>query len=100
MSKSFRLGITRDFLKADGAQNFCDYGLESLRDNPQIAHEILPDFGPELPAQAAHDFDALPGPQPLSTNARLTSATAAEARNARDSDSRSQPAKSARPAMM
>jgi len=66
----FRVGITRDFLKADGSLSFEDYGLNALRENPRIEHEILSDFGSELPAQVASDYDAL-----LVLAPRVTAAT-------------------------
>jgi phosphoglycerate dehydrogenase-like enzyme len=46
-------------LKADGSLGFGDIGLETLSENPRIAHAFLPDCGPELPADAADAYDAL-----------------------------------------
>jgi phosphoglycerate dehydrogenase-like enzyme len=54
-----RLGITRDFLNAQGELGFGDIGLEELRRDPRIQAEFLPDFGSELPPSVANDFDAL-----------------------------------------
>jgi D-3-phosphoglycerate dehydrogenase len=56
---SFRVGITRDFLKSDGSLGFGDIGLDALSENPRIAHEFLRDCGPELPPGVADDYDAL-----------------------------------------
>ena len=59
MPAPFRLGITRDFLKADGSLGFGDIGLDTLAENPRIAHEFLPDCGTELPPEVADAYDAL-----------------------------------------
>lgn len=70
MSNTFRVGITRDFLRADGSPGFGDAGLETLAANPRIRYEVLPDVGAELPRQVADDFDAL-----LVLAPRVTAAT-------------------------
>ena len=59
MADSFRVGITRDFLRVDGALGFGDIGLATLAENPRIAYEFLPDYGSELPAEVGEAFDAL-----------------------------------------
>ncbi|HND55751.1 MAG TPA: NAD(P)-dependent oxidoreductase, partial [Pirellulaceae bacterium] len=59
MPEPFRVGITRDFLKADGTLGFGDIGLAMLEQAPHIACEFLPDYGSELPPQVASEFDAL-----------------------------------------
>ena len=59
MPEPFRVGITRDFLRADGTLGFGDIGLELLSQNPLIEREFLPDYGSELPAEVARQFDAL-----------------------------------------
>lgn len=59
MRESFRLGITRDFLKPDGSLGFGDIGLDRLAENTRIEPEFLPDYGPELPAAVTSQFDAL-----------------------------------------
>ncbi len=59
MSESFRVGITRDFLKPDGQPGFGDIGLELLGAAPHVQYEFLPDDGPSLPTNVAADFDAL-----------------------------------------
>ncbi len=70
VSKAFRLGITRDFLKADGSLSFEEYGLEALAQHPRIEHEVLPNGSAELPAHVANDYDAL-----LVLAPRVTAAT-------------------------
>lgn len=59
MPDAFRLGITRDFLKADGSLGFGDIGLDTLSENPRIAWEFLSDCGTELPTHVVDDYDAL-----------------------------------------
>ena len=58
MTTSFRVGITGDFLRADGTLGFGDIGLDLLRENPQIEFQFLPS-GPEISRQAADEFDSL-----------------------------------------
>ncbi|MBI5757672.1 MAG: dehydrogenase [Planctomycetales bacterium] len=70
MHKPFRLGLTRDFLKPDGSLGFGDIGLDVLAENSQIEREFLPDYGQELPAEVANQFDAL-----LVLAPRVTAAT-------------------------
>ncbi len=70
MPQTFRVGVTRDFLKPDGSPGFGDAGLAALSANPRIQYEILPDLGPELPRSVADDFDAL-----LVLAPRVTAAT-------------------------
>lgn len=72
MPKTFRVGITRDFLNPDGSLGFGDMGLEILQQDPGIHAEFLPDLGAELPASVAKDFDAL-----LVLAPRITAATLA-----------------------
>jgi D-3-phosphoglycerate dehydrogenase len=67
---SFRLGITRDFLKPDGTVGFGDIGLDLLAQDSRIQREFLPDYGRELPAEVADQFDAL-----LVLAPRVTAAT-------------------------
>jgi D-3-phosphoglycerate dehydrogenase len=56
---AFRVGITRDFLNPDGTLGFGDIGLDVLSANPNIVTEFMPDYGSELPASVAEEFDAL-----------------------------------------
>jgi D-3-phosphoglycerate dehydrogenase len=55
----FRVGITADFLKADGSLGFGDIGLEALAENPRIEYGFLPPCGAELPRELANEYDAL-----------------------------------------
>jgi phosphoglycerate dehydrogenase-like enzyme len=66
----FRVGITRDFLKADGTVGFGDIGLDLLDKDPRIQREFLPNYGSELPVEVANQFDAL-----LVLAPRVTAAT-------------------------
>lgn len=59
MPKPFRVGLTRDFLKPDGSLGFGDIGLDVLDSDTRIQREFLPDYGSELPAEVANEFDAL-----------------------------------------
>ena len=55
----FRIGVTRDFLNAEGELVFGDIGLSTLESLPGMSVEFLPDYGSELPATIGRDFDAL-----------------------------------------
>lgn len=59
MASVFRVGVTRDFLNADGSPGFGEIGLNVLQQSPHIQTEFLPDYGSELPASLGHEFDAL-----------------------------------------
>lgn len=59
MSSPFRVGITADFLKADGSLGFGDIGLETLAENPRVSYEYLPPCGAELPSKVVDKYDAL-----------------------------------------
>jgi D-3-phosphoglycerate dehydrogenase len=59
MATKFRVGLTRDFLKADGSLGFGDIGLSLLDDDPQIEWEFLPDYVSEIPHGIADRYDAL-----------------------------------------
>jgi len=59
VAEPFRVGMTGDFLKADGTLGFGDIGLELLAENGRIQAEFLPNYGAELPAAVADQFDAL-----------------------------------------
>jgi D-3-phosphoglycerate dehydrogenase len=54
----FRVGVTADFLKPDGACGFGDIGLDQL-DAAGIPWEFLPKAGPEVPPESARDYDGL-----------------------------------------
>jgi D-3-phosphoglycerate dehydrogenase len=59
MAPSFRVGVTRDFLKPDGTLGFGDIGLARLEAQPGIAWEFLAENHVELPAAVADQYDAL-----------------------------------------
>lgn len=54
----FRVGLTRDFLNADGELVFGEIGLDALKSHPGVSVEFLPDYGDELPATVGRDFAA------------------------------------------
>jgi D-3-phosphoglycerate dehydrogenase len=56
---SFRLGLTRDFLKPDGSLGFGDIGLSLLDEQPGIEWEFLAQQHAELPRELADQYDAL-----------------------------------------
>jgi D-3-phosphoglycerate dehydrogenase len=58
-TSTFRVGLTRDFLNADGEPVFGDIGLSVLESRPDVSVEFLPDYGDELPSSVGRDFDAL-----------------------------------------
>lgn len=72
MSQSFRVALSRDFLKPDGSLAFGDIGLDLLRDQG-IAWEVLPEQVPELRGEEVREFDAL-----LLLAPRVTAATLAD----------------------
>jgi D-3-phosphoglycerate dehydrogenase len=57
--RTFRVGITSDFLKPDGTLGFGDIGLDMLTAAPGVAHEFLPDCGGVIPPDVADGYDAL-----------------------------------------
>jgi D-3-phosphoglycerate dehydrogenase len=56
---TFRLGVTRDFLKADGSLGFGDIGLAQLAEQPGVEWEFLAEQHAELPREVADAYDAL-----------------------------------------
>jgi D-3-phosphoglycerate dehydrogenase len=69
-SGTFRVGVTRDFLKPDGSIGFGDIGLSLLNTAPHISWEFLPENVAEIPAAVADQYDAL-----LVLAPRVTAAT-------------------------
>src|SRR6266516_2706991 len=69
VDRTFRVGLTRDFLKPDDTPGFGDIGL-SLLDRAGIAWEYLAERAPELRPEQVRDYDAL-----LLLGARVPSAT-------------------------
>lgn len=58
-TQSFRVGVTRDFLKPDGTLGFGDIGLSGLESQPGMSWEFLAENHAELPAAIADQYDAL-----------------------------------------
>ena len=71
---TFRVGLTRDFLRPDGTLGLGDIGLEMLDEAPGVAWEFLAEGGRELRADQVGDYDAL-----ILLSARVTAATLAGA---------------------
>ena len=73
-SGPFRVGLTRDFLRADGTFGYGDIGLGLLEARPGITWEFLTEDTHELRADQVRDYDAL-----LVLAPRITAATLAGA---------------------
>jgi D-3-phosphoglycerate dehydrogenase len=71
---SFKIGITADFLNEEGQIGWGDIGLSLLTEYPDIEWDFLPDYGDEIPPEAANEWDAL-----LVLAPRITAATVAGA---------------------
>src|SRR5216683_2198567 len=74
MPETFRVGITRDFLKTDGTLAFGNIGLDLLDRAPGITREFLESHSPELQPEQIRGFDALLVLAPSVTAATLTGA--------------------------
>jgi D-3-phosphoglycerate dehydrogenase len=72
---TFRVGLTRDFLKPDGSLGFGDIGLAALDEQPSLVWEFLAESHTELPHQVADQYDAL-----LVLGPKVTAATLAGCR--------------------
>ena len=59
LSESFRVGVTRDFLDAEGNLGFGDIGLGILDDAEGVAWEFLKDDSREIRPEVAGQYDAL-----------------------------------------
>jgi len=59
MSQSFRVGLTRDFLKPDGTLGFGDIGLSALEQADGISWEFMAASSAELLPEEIRDYDAL-----------------------------------------
>lgn len=59
MTSTFRLGITRDFLKPDGTLDFGDIGLDLITGESHIEWEFLSENCDEIPPELADEFDGL-----------------------------------------
>src|SRR5581483_2591098 len=74
MADTFRVGVTRDFLKADGTLGFGDIGLGLLEEAAGVGWEFLGEEARELSAEQVAGYDAL-----LVLGPRVTAATLAGA---------------------
>jgi D-3-phosphoglycerate dehydrogenase len=74
MNQTFRVGVTRDFLRPDGTLGFGDIGLGLLKEARGVSHEFLAENTPELRADQVKDFDALLVLAPRVTAATLQNA--------------------------
>lgn len=74
MPGSFRVGVTRDFLKPDGSHGFGDVGLSRLDAAPGVLWEFLPEKRRELLAEDVSSYDALLVLSPLVTAASVSGA--------------------------
>jgi phosphoglycerate dehydrogenase-like enzyme len=59
MTETFRIGLTRDFLRLDGTLGFGDIGLGLLDGQPGIEWEFLAENAAELRSDQIQGFDAL-----------------------------------------
>ncbi len=59
MPRRFQIGVTRDFLKADGSLGFGDIGLSLLDADPNVAWEFLADNEPVLRPETIAPYDGL-----------------------------------------
>ena len=73
-TEPFRVGLTRDFLRADGTFGYGDIGLGLLDAQPGITWDFLAEDTRELRADQVRDYDAL-----LVLAPRISAATLADA---------------------
>jgi D-3-phosphoglycerate dehydrogenase len=59
VEETFRVGVTRDFLKSDNTPGFGDIGLDLLETAGDIRWEYLPDRASTIQAGQLRDYDAL-----------------------------------------
>jgi len=74
MSDTFRVGLTRDFLKPDGTSSMGDIGLELLDDAPGVERVFLPEHVDELRPSDLEGLDAVLVLAPRVTAASLVGA--------------------------
>ena len=67
----FRIGLTRDFLNADGEIGFGEIGLELLDQTPDVVWEFLPETSPILLPEQVAPYDGLLVLAPKVTSATL-----------------------------
>ena len=59
MSSTFRIGVTRDFLKADGTLGFGDIGLDLLDEAVNVEWEFLAENTTALRPDQIRGYDGL-----------------------------------------
>ena len=59
MTTTFRIGVTRDFLKDDGTLGFGDIGLDLLDEAPKVEWEFLAENTTELRSDQIRGYDGL-----------------------------------------
>lgn len=59
MATTFRIGVTRDFLKADGTLGFGDIGLDLFDEAPGVEWEFLAENTPELRPDQISGYNGL-----------------------------------------
>ena len=69
---TLRVGLTRDFLKPDGALGFGDIGLAQLDEWPGLSWEFLAEQHRELLREVADQYDAMLVLAPKVTAATVT----------------------------
>jgi D-3-phosphoglycerate dehydrogenase len=74
VNRSFRVGVTRDFLKPDGSLGFGEIGLELLDEAPGVEWEFLAEDVRELSPEHVRDYDGLLVLAPRVTAATLVGA--------------------------
>lgn len=59
MAETFRVGLTRDFLTAEGRIGWGEIGLEALTSARGLSWDFIDSDGQEVPARVAAEYDAL-----------------------------------------
>ena len=59
MTTTFRIGVTRDFLKDDGTLGFGDIGLDLLDEAPRVKWEFLAENTTELRPDQIRGYNGL-----------------------------------------
>ncbi|MBM3948895.1 MAG: dehydrogenase [SAR202 cluster bacterium] len=75
MADTFKVGLTRDFLRPDGSIGFGDIGLSALDGVPGLKWEFIVSDSPEITPEAAAGYDALVVRSPRVTRTPLTGAS-------------------------
>jgi phosphoglycerate dehydrogenase-like enzyme len=70
--RTFRVGLSADFLDSSGELIFPDIGLSLLRDVPNLAYEFLSEYRAEYAPQQIRDYDVV-----ISLKPRVTAASVA-----------------------